>query len=509
MSRSIKQRSIKLDQLIKQIKSSTPAQIGESVHARKDRVNNLLGYWPGFLKYYFPNWASSDFAPFHLRGGNAVLNFKEKKNVFAWQISRNLSKTTFWQMFSMYLSLRSVSGLPHGFETGIWWSKTYDQASDMLTSVRLQYEYNQKLIQDFGEFKTFGQWDEESFSTAQGIWWKALGKGQSPRGSKKDEKRPRIVIGDDFDDDEELRSSKRLEQSWQWITDALMPVVDISDEALFVFLNNLLAKDSLMARAYQMADYKEQVNLLDNRGQPSWKARHTLKDCQYMIGKIGTRAAQKEYFNNPVTEGKVFKEEWIQDKSMKDLGGYFALISYLDPSFKSKKNADHKALVLLGLKDGEIHVIKTFCNSATVEEMVEWHYDIEQYVKKQNAVCEFWMEEVFLQDLLYKDFAEAAKRKGWPIGIMGDTRQKPDKDARISSLAGYFERGQILFNALEKENHHMQRLKEQLLLFEPGFTGIKKDGPDSLEGGIFKIMEKVQSAQPQAMGKRAKSKNMY
>lgn len=513
-SKSVKHRLKNFDLLVKQIQTSTAPVMGEAQHTRKERVLHLLNHWPEFLKYYFPNWASSEFAPFHIRGGNAVVNFTEKKNIFAWKISRNLSKTTFWQMFSIYLALRKVSGITPpsgvgGFDTGLWWSKTYDQASDMLTSIRLQYEYNQKLIQDFGEFKTFGQWDGESFTTSQGIWWKAIGKGQSPRGAKKDEKRPSIIIGDDFDDDEELRSGKRLDQSWQWITDALMPVMDVSQHGLYVFLNNLLAKDSLMARAYGMADYAETVNLLDDRGKPSWAARHTLADCQYMIGKIGTRAAQKEYFNNPVVEGKVFKEEWMQTKPMKSLTGYYALLAYLDPSFKSKKNADHKALVLIGLKDGEFHIIKTFCNVATVEEMVEWHYELEAYVKAKNAICEFWMEEVFLQDLLYKDFAEVAKRKGWPIGVQGDTRKKPDKDARISAMAGYFERGQIFFNEMEMDNHHMMRMREQLLLFEPGFTGIKKDGPDALEGGLFKLLEKVQKSEPTVWGKRTESKNRY
>jgi hypothetical protein len=124
-------------------------------------------------------------------------------------------------------------------------------------------------------------------------------------------------------------------------------------------------------------------------------------------------------------------------------------------------------------------------------------------------VCEFWMEEVFLQDLLYKDFAEVAKRKGWPIGVQGDTRKKPDKDMRIGAMAGYFERGQIYFNEAEKDNHHMIMLKQQIMLFQPGNTGIKKDGPDALEGALFKMMDKVQMSAPQSFGKRQRGKNMY
>jgi predicted phage terminase large subunit-like protein len=293
--------------------------------------------------------------------------------------------------------------------------------------------------------------------------------------------------------------------------DALLPTLDVSQNAFIAALNNIIAPKSLMTRVMDIADYSAKINLMDDRGQPRWKARHTFDDCHWMITKIGTLAAQKEYFNNPISEGKVFKSEWIQDKAMltSNRDKYTALIAYLDPSFKSKKNADHKALILLGLKDAEFHVLKCYCDRATVEDMIEWHYEMEKYVKSNNMACEFWMEEVFLQDLLYKDFAEAAKRKGWPIGVQGDTRQKPDKDARISAMAGYFERGQMYFNEAEKDNHHMIMLKQQILLFQAGNTGIKKDGPDSLEGALFKMMEKVQHAAPQDYGKRTKGKNMY
>jgi hypothetical protein len=119
------------------------------------------------------------------------------------------------------------------------------------------------------------------------------------------------------------------------------------------------------------------------------------------------------------------------------------------------------------------------------------------------------MEEVFLQDLLYKDFNAAAKLKGWPLPVQGDTRKKPDKDARISSLAGYFERGNWYFNELEKENHHMVNLIYQFTSFQPGHTGIKKDGPDSCEGGVHKIFERIHSEGEATAGTRKKSKYAY
>jgi hypothetical protein len=497
------------DEFVKQIKSSTPVEVGEASHIRKERVDNLLGNWPAFLKYYFPKWCSSDFAHFHLKGGNAVMESKEKKMIFAWAIARNMSKTTFWQMMAIYINCRKIAGLPKGLDTGLFMSKTYDQASKQLTAMRLQFEFNQRLINDFGQFKSYNAWGEDFFATAQGISWLPLGKGQSPRGVKNEDLRVNFQLWDDFDDDEECINDIRLDKSWDWITKALLPTLDVSAEGLVVALNNIIHERSLMTRIMKIADWSDTVNLLDNRGRPSWPARHSLEDCNYMISKIGTRAAQGEYFNNPITEGKVFKKEWIQYKAMPSLDKYNAIIAYLDPSFSNKKNADHKSWIVVGLCNGEIHVIKAYCNRASVEEMIEWGYEIVHYVKERKGAVEMWMEEVFLQSLLYKDFHAAGKAKGWPLPLQGDTRKKPDKDQRISAQAGHFERGNVYFNEEEKDNHHMVNLIFQFTSFQPGHTGIKKDGPDSFEGGVDILFSRVHSAGEVAYGKRVSPKNLY
>lgn len=414
-------------------------------------------------------------------------------------------------MYAIYLNCRAVRGLDHGYKTCIWWSKTSALAIDSLRLIRGAYEYNDALVRDFGKFKTESTvWTDDKFVTTQGITWKALGKGQSPRGTKDDDAiRPDLIIGDDFDDDTEVLNEQRVEKSYQWAMGALWPTMDISTESLFVVLNNLIGEDSLMARFWEIADFKEKVNLLDDSGQPSWPQRHKLDDCHLMINKMGTLLAQREYFNNPVTEGKVFRKEWIQYKRMDSLQSYQALVAYLDPSFSNRKNADHKSWVLMGLLGGEVHVVKAYCDRASIEEMIAWGYEITALCAKLSGTPELWMEEVFFQSILYKDFNAAGLKKGHQLPLRGDTRKKPDKDQRIMGLAGYFERGQWYFNAAEKENHHMQNLIFQFTSFQPGHTGIKKDGPDACEGGEKKLIERLQSILPTTYGRRKPAKNLY
>jgi hypothetical protein len=176
----IKKRLERFDRYVKDIKSNTPAESGESVHNRKERVRHLLNHWPEFMKYYFPRLAKSEFAPFHIRGGDAVLNYEGKKMLFAWKIARDMAKTTFWQMFSMYLNIRKMHNMPKGFESGVWMSKTWDSAVKSLMLIRAHYEGNQRLINDFGTFKSVSNWSDDMFITTQGFSWVPIGKGQSP-----------------------------------------------------------------------------------------------------------------------------------------------------------------------------------------------------------------------------------------------------------------------------------------------------------------------------------------
>jgi hypothetical protein len=320
-------------------------------------------------------------------------------------------------------------------------------------------------------------------------------KDRAPRGLKVEDLRPNIQIWDDFDDDEECLNTDRLKKSWQWMMGALWPTQDIADESLVAALNNGISENSLMngvkelqiPGVYEQANFKETINLIGADGKPTW-SRYSLEDCKFMMDTMGDILAEREYQNNPTTQGDVFRHEWILDKKMTDFSIYAIIIAYLDPSFKNKKTSDHKSWILIGLtRSGEIHVIKVFCARASVNEMIEWGYQLQDYVHKHNQVCQFWMEEVFLQDLLYDDFAEYAKEnKLLMLPVNGDQRQKPDKDARILAQQGYFQRSQVYFNEDEKDNHHMKALKNQFTSFKSGHTGIKKDGPDSFEADCLK-----------------------
>ena len=244
------------------------------------------------------------------------------------------------------------------------------------------------------------------------------------------------------------------------------------------------------------------VNALDRKGLPSWPQNYTLREIAEMRGIMGERRFQREYMNNPVNAGTVFEEKHIRFGKMLRMREYRAIVCYTDPSFKASATADFKATMLVGITpQGKYHVLKAYADQTKVSTMVEWHYDAHDYVGDNPVRYE--MEAGFMQDLLLDEFRKYGEKVGYQIPIVGDTRKKPDKFARIEALQPLFERGDIIFNELERDSQGMRVLIEQLLCFEKG-SKIHDDAPDALEGAIWKLSNSVRKTNNRyAVGHRA------
>ncbi|HCU45030.1 MAG TPA: hypothetical protein DF610_09365 [Sphingobacterium sp.] len=203
---------------------------------------------------------------------------------------------------------------------------------------------------------------------------------------------------------------------------------------------------------------------------------------------ISYASGQKEYFNNPIAEGTVFTE--MNYKKLPALSQYKWLVCYTDPSFKATKKNDFKATVLVGRWKDEFHVIKAYCDQTTTAIMIEWHYQISNFVADRVPVY-YLMEANFIQDTLLAEFYKYSDENDKKvIPLKGDERKKPDKFSRIESLLEPLNRNEKLWlNEDEKDSLHMQRLDEQFLALEAG-SSAHDDAPDAVEGAVWTINNK-------------------
>ncbi len=476
---------------------STNFSLRENEQTKAIRIARARRDYAFFVSHYFLHLASKPCAKFQIEAAQIIKLNGNIRALLEW--ARGHAKSSHASLLiPLWLYFQEVPEI----HFMVLVSKSQDMAIRLLSDIQAELQYNEILTRDFGHQVGAGTWAEGEFITKSGAMFVALGRGQSPRGLKNRGKRPDYIVIDDIDDDELVRNPRRVKEVLEWILTALFGTME-GGRGRFVFIGNRIAKESVLSRFAELEGiYQRRVNMLDERGKPSWSENYTLAEVDSIRQLIGERRFQKEYMNNPIVEGSVFLEKDIRWGKILDLKLYRSLVCYTDPSFKDSSTNDYKATALLGKSPtGEYHLLKMYAGQYSVAEMVRSHYEIERWIDGR-VPCQYYMESNFIQDLLLDEFRTYGNAVGHHVPVRGDSRKKPDKFARIEAMQPLFERGLFMLNEAERNSPGMQILKQQLLMFEKG-SRINDDAPDALEGAVFLLNQRTHNeAAPYSFGKR-------
>lgn len=483
------------EEFVKMVRRSTIVDHSESIEQKAKRKAALESDPEAWFNYYFPMYTFAEPAAFHMEATRRLIDYPEWYEVRMW--ARELAKSTRSMMEVLYLMLTGQKRYL------LLISNSFDNATRLLIPYKIMLEHNQRILNDYGKQERYGSWQASEFITNAGAAFRALGAGQSPRGTRNEEARPDILLFDDVDTDTDCMNPDTVAKKWRWIEEAAIGTRSVSQPTLILFCGNRIATDSCIERASKLADHTDLVNIRDEAGHSVWPQKNSELDIDRVLMQKSYAAAQKEYFNNPIVEGSVFKQ--MSYKECAPIGEYAMLLAYTDPSFKDGKNNDYKATVLMGKWKDEFHVLKAYVEQTTIANMIDWHYLIMQYVG-QHA-CYYFMEQGFLQSMILEDFYRIGGERGKMIPISGDDRNKPDKFTRIECLLEPLNRnGRLYLNAAERHNPNMQRLEEQFLALSPT-SSAHDDGPDAVEGAVWKINNKLQLMRPDAIQVAARPTN--
>ena len=448
-----------------------------------------------WMTYFFPKYASYPFAPFQRMAVKRIVENNEWFEVLSW--SRSLAKSTVTMMTVLYLTLTGRK------KNVILTSNSKDNAVRLLDPYRANLEGNGRLIAYYGEQMSLGSWKEDEFITKSGIAFRALGAGQSPRGSRNEAFRPDIFLVDDFDTDEDCRNPDIIEKRWDWWERALYPCRDPATPTLTIFCGNIIAKDCCVVRAAKMANHHDVINIRDKNGHSSWPEKNSEEAIDATLSKISTKAAQGEYFNNPISDGEVFKNCLFG--KIPPLHKFKFLVAYGDPapSENKSKASSTKAVWLCGKLNGVLYIIKGFLDRGLNKDFIEWYVQLNDYVEERTNIYNYMennkLQDPFFQQVFKPIVAERRKeleKEGKTLNILADTKKKTDKATRIeANLEPLSRLGKLVFNEKEKDCPHMKRLVDQFLLFSLNLK-YPADGPDCIEGANRIIDDKFYSDRP-------------
>jgi predicted phage terminase large subunit-like protein len=486
-----------------EVQAATPVNHSETKAEQLARIERVRKDYAFFVEYYFPHLAKCKCGYFQIKAAYYILKNKNMKAVFKWARAHAKSMHI-GLMIPMWLKCQVKREL----DVMVLVGKSQDSADRLLSDLQAELQYNERYNHDFGKQYRAGSWTEGEFVTQDGCAFFARGRGQSPRGLRYRDKRPNYIAVDDLDDDELVQNDSRVRRMIDWVKEALFGTMD-GGRGRFIMVGNLISKNSVLAGiANTEGVHVSQVNIYDKSGNVTWKEKWTKEEVQAMEQFMGYRSFQKEYMNNPITEGAVFKNEWIRWKKLPDLRKYEHIVAYCDPSFKSSTKNDYKAIKVWGKIGTELHNIKNFVRQCSTAEMVRWFYDLHESLP-ESVICDYYIEANFLQDIILDEFTTEGNLRGYQLPIRPDTRKKPDKFQRIESISPLWERGCVWYNQdLQKDRDTLTGI-EQLLAFEKG-TRTHDDAPDADEGAIYILQKRtrIETFTPR-FGTRTTSKNLW
>lgn len=339
-------------------------------------------------------------------------------------------------------------------------ARTQTQARLMMRNIRYELEHNYALKADFQiRVDESDEWRQDSLIIEPyGTRILALSYGASIRGIKHRDRRPDLVIIDDIEDIESVKTLESRDKLYEWLTSDVLPVGDLGTK--YVIVGNLLHRDSVMMRLKKQSHkpksslcYRE-YPLVGANGRSLWPVKYPADAIQKMKRQVRSHNAwQREYLLRIVRdEGQIVTEDQLRfyDELPQDLMG--GDIVGVDLAISSNQTADYTAMVPVSVRGSgetlEIYVLTPIVNAKLSGS------EIFEYVAQLNTLLQgptFYVESNGFQQIV----VEELQRRNIPVEAIVSTH---DKRARLMSVAHLFKNGRIYFPRKESKKFTTQLL---------------------------------------------------
>ena len=397
-------------------------------------------------------------------------------------------------------------------------SDSSEQAEGFLDNIRVEFEENTAILEDFGPLAG-SVWRSNVLVTKTNIKIEAIGSGKKIRGRKHRNWRPDLIILDDVENDENVRTPEQRSKLKNWFDKAVSKSGD--DYTDIVYIGTLLHYDSLLAKtlanpAYRSIKYKAVIRFSqaddlwqqwesiftdlsnDDREadalaffqahkaamlegtQVLWEEKLSYYDLMVMRVSEGEASFNSEEQNEPINpDDCLFMEEWFEYYNEAEINfrdPIFDFFGFIDPSLGKTKRSDFSAIVTLAKhrSSGYMYVVDADIERRHPDRIIADVLAKERWLRASfgHGYRKLGAETNQFQWFLKEELAKASAKAGLYLPIE-EVQQTSDKVMRIQTLQPDVKNKYIKFNRRHK------RLLEQLTQFP---MGAHDDGPDALEG---------------------------
>lgn len=348
-------------------------------------------------------------------------------------------------------------------------SDTNTQAAMNIANIKTELDSNALLKNDYGvtQFKKLHdpnpepslesdeEWQAKNMLLASGVRIMARSRGQKVRGLRHRAWRPRLVVIDDPEDVEWVKTRENRNKTDRWMRGEVMGAMD-EEHGRIIVIGNWLHEDALMARLKKLGQFTTlEFPLVTDDDMITWPALYpTQKSLDDKKEEMGDTAWLREMCLKIVAEeGQEVKPEDIHyyDELPEELRG--ALKGHgVDLAISTEASADFTVDV-----EGHVHYDegkpKIYIQKNPLCAHLDFYHTME-YFKGKPRGTHLW----FVEDVAYQKAAiQEMDRAGMAVVAV-----KPitDKRARLRVAARYIKNGTVLF-----PKSGCEKLVQQLLNF--------------------------------------------
>ncbi len=396
------------------------------------------------------------------------------------------------------------------------------RAAMLLQDLQVQFESNNRIINDFGIQHSYGSWADGQFETTDRCTFMSLGIDQPFRGLRLNGVRLEYASIDDVEDKKKAMNKALTREYVGKITGDIQGAFSTRSERTIVN-NNYFVKDGFIEGLadkkgikLKKIDTKQTtvvrekyaslylVNLTDkyydqvtpetaNQWKPEWEARFSKLACLRKIEqyKDDKETLSGEFYNTPINVGKKIKEGMIKMVEPIPLSDYDLIAENWDLAYGSE--ACHKAKATGAVKDMQIVITDVFCRQTDISIAIKYHYDKAKEVLKQNPSFISYYDASVAQEAVYKPQWEQGARKYKCFHIPIPQKSSVDKYIKIDTvLIGALTSGILVFSKSLEQNPDWDEAKKQMLNFEKG-GNYPVDFPDTLADLLIQLSEYIAS----------------
>lgn len=395
---------------------------------------------------------------------------------------RGFAKTTVIQGFIMFCIAYKLKKFIVVLE------KTSTESDEMLQAIRDQFKHNEWIHKFYGgdlvKRDATGTYDRKNKDSENdllinGVRLRGKGFNTPIRGLKSKQHRPDLIIADDVEEDEHIRSDDQRQKYYNNLTSGVMPAIDIGDEGevggTLKMFGTILHYDSLLqnqinlhgGKIYEAYDLNASPE--DRDATMLWPSRWTFerleaKRKEMMQEGKGSSSYYQEYHNRPVNdETRTFKHEWLNLTYTPSVLSTITTkrFTILDVAETVQDKSDFTGQVTFNVSpENYWYISRAKRHKLNILGLIKLIFDI--WINEKPDII--GIEKKALEDQIMPLLkVESRKRNVYPIIVELKHGGRHKEDRIKGALQGRFEYGMIYF--LEGATDDQGLLKSELIDF--------------------------------------------